>query len=160
MRRQPNIPLAALWAGAALLLAAALWSTGFLYWQSRISRSIQQLREETRERLPADTELPSLLAPAGCRAIPPLLQEFRQAIERGDAVLGSVVYRELLDAKMAAIRNSDGLSFRASSLSTGAAYDLPYLKSILDYEEDLWGKLRHRYPPWWMWWSGSRRPKG
>jgi len=146
--------------GAASLLAVMIvtWLGGFIYWRIKISRGLSNVKREVKERLPAETELPSMLYDAGSRAMPYLLEEMRESISRGDVSTTVVLYREFYDARYLATKHKYPEGQRRSVLTgMSSSTSIEDLRRLHQFEEVRWADERQLYPPWWMWWSGFRR---
>jgi len=139
---------------AAILL---IWVIGYLYWQIRIGREIRDLRRNASTLLTAKEPPSEVLRKSGSRAFPTLLRELDEAAHRGDIEAANLFYRVLVDVRICSLEKSWDSTFGWDT--TPGTLSLEYLRRLSEYEEKRWRFFQERYPPWWMWWDGKRRPE-
>jgi len=143
------------WPASLLAILALIWISGYVYWQIRINREIVDLRRDTAARLIARNPPSELLHRAGSRAFRPLLEEMNDALQRNDRELANLLFRVSNDTWACSLQPSMDITLGWASTSTDCALD--YLRAVAKRDEALWESERKNYPPWWMWWRGSRR---
>jgi len=142
-----------LWTGSILATLVLAWFSGFLYWHFRITRSFSEIRDEAANLIANERGFKSRLAPAGSRALPYFIGEFRDAVARNDRDTAVVLYWEFEETAAAA----ENVTFQGGDRRVGADTPMDATRDF-PYMANLWWQLkRPEYPPGWMWWSGRRR---
>jgi len=158
-KRSPWILL--LWPASLLLTLGVIWTTGYVYWQIRISGAIAELKRgpgkyET-ESFYADPDLLDI----GSRGIPRMLNEYEDALARGDEDRAFAFYCGLEDLRRGADEVSTGAAKTSGSYSR--VRERPTLKEMReDCREHMkdWPEYRTWYAPWWKWWDGHELRTG
>jgi len=146
--------------GIAILLALPFlaWLSGYLYWQVRIGRAIEDLQRHpqryTEELFYADPELMQI----GSRGLSRMLGELDQALLRGDEDLANALTCGLSDLLSGAMEvNGKAAASAGSYERTRTRQSLEEMKALLQEYRDNWAEYQQMYPPGWMWWNGRSR---
>jgi hypothetical protein len=143
----------------------AAWCAGFLYWEFTLTRAVRKLHHQIADLRPKEGEFPSERLEH--------LHEFDGAMSRGVPILISETERALAKQdKVTACILIHYLSMAVSYADAHGEWELqpsPHIKLRSSDEslEDLraghrtnlrwWEENRKKYPPSWMWWTGTRR---
>jgi hypothetical protein len=141
---------------AVVMTAFIAWLSGFLYWQLRISRAIEELR---RGPGTYETELfyanPDLLQIGG-RGIPRILGELEDALMRGDEDQAFAFTCGLTDLGNGAMEvNARAAASSGSYERTRPRLSMDEMKTLVQEYRENWSEFYQQvYSPWWMWWDG------
>ena len=138
-----------------LAVVTLAWLAGYLYWQRRISRSIEEVTRYGKwmdDYWYRDAELYRI----GSRGIPRLLRELDTTISRGDDKKGLLIACALADALNGAEDDDMDPSVLPTFAPPRTAQSLEDVNALFRSYENHWLAQRHHYPPWWMWWNGHR----
>ena len=144
-----------LWPAAAVLTLGVIWTTGYVYWQIRISGAITELKKGPgkyeSQLFYADPDLIEI----GSRAIGRLLDEYEDAALRGDEDLAFAFSCGLGDAYRGATEvSAEGAMSTGSYSRTRDRMTLAEMRAEVREIRENPSWYRDRYPAWWKWWKG------
>ena len=150
---------------AAVAAAMVAWAAGFFYWEFTISRVMRQLRRDVDALRPPQGDFPHAkigrlaeVKEARSRLAPFFLKESDRALAEGDQVMACILHNGFVFAIASADEEGD------DTLRTPPEFAIVLANESLEdldlahrQHRDWWNNNRHKYSPWWMWWSGKRR---
>jgi hypothetical protein len=154
MNMKPRSPWALLlWPAAVIGVVFVIWTTGYLYWQIRISRAVAEIKRAPSKYFVTPQYQNEDLIRIGSRGFPRFLDELEGALARGEADQAAALHCGL----------SDLMQGSWGDYGKAAAYDDLRLKPSPEQmradRDEFVGALSQdpdAYPPRWMWWSGTR----
>lgn len=149
-RRSPWTLL--VWPLSLLAILFAVWITGYLYWQIRISRALADLQRGPSRYFDTPDYRNENLLNIGSRGFPRFFEALQAAVARGDEDQAAVLYCGMGDLIEGAW-GDPGQPRRYSPF-----LEKPSLATMRkDCREFIQSHSPDDYAPWWMWWSGSRK---
>jgi hypothetical protein len=143
-----------IWPAALIGVVFVIWTTGYLYWQIRISRAVADVKRDPSKYFVMPNYQNEDLIRIGSRGFRRLLDELDGALARGEVDQAAGLYCGLTDL----VHGSWG------DYGKAAAYDDLRLKPSPEQmradRDEFIGTLSQdpeAFPPRWMWWSGTRR---
>jgi len=153
-KRSPWILL--LWPASLMLTVGVIWTTGYVYWQIRISGAIAELKRDGPARYEnqlfyADPDLIEI----GSRGVWRLLDEYEDAAARGDEDQAFAFSCGLGDALRGASEvSAEGAMSSGSYSRTRERRTLQEMRYEVKEFRDEISWYRGHYPGWWKWWTG------
>ena len=147
-----------LWPAALLLTLAVIWTTGYVYWQVRISRAIADLKREPAKYFETPHHKNADLLLIGSRGFHRLFAELDDAVDRGDEDRAAALTCGIADLVEGAWRGY-GKNVDESVLPFRVRESLSEMRESCHEFAREWPNIRDAYPPWWQWWTGTRKAR-
>ena len=153
-RRSPWALL--IWPAALIVLVFVVWISGYLYWQIRISRAVADIKRDPSKYLKTPHYKNADLIRIGSRGLPRLLEELDLALAAGDVDQATGLYFGIGDLVEGAW-GGYGQNADQSRLPLRERPSWTEMRQECREIINTWPQARGEFPPWWKWWSGSRR---